>query len=104
MTLPVKGLTDEELEGYASLHPEAATELAERIAKGAFAKDERMDDLERQLASAEDELDDIERRYEDLQNTVRKVLGILEDMADDDQPEDRAEELKEAIRLLDEEL
>ncbi|OBY57747.1 hypothetical protein [Pseudomonas sp. AU12215] len=103
MSLPVQACSDQELQDYASIHPEAAAELALRIATGAAARDVEMDELRAQIRDIEDELSEVEdgrgalrrrasicirtvtRLLEDhkanpaLANAVRKALSQLED-------------------------
>ncbi|MCY1276897.1 hypothetical protein D3C76_619290 [compost metagenome] len=81
MTLPVRACSDEELEGYAGVCPEAAVELARRIAAGESDRDAELDDLQAQLRAAneseaelESELNLLAERARDCSSDIRKLI------------------------------
>jgi len=56
--VPVQACSDEELEGYASIHPEAAQELARRIVAGQHSRDAEVEELQSQLFDSPQYADD----------------------------------------------
>lgn len=77
MSLPVQACSDDELEGYASIHPEAAQELARRIVAGQHSREAEVEELQSQLRHAEDENDETERRLDSLSSTVEDAINKL---------------------------
>ncbi|MDG9928295.1 MULTISPECIES: hypothetical protein [unclassified Pseudomonas] len=83
MGLPVKSCTDEELEDYAPIHPEAAQELAERFARGKSARldreaalEEEARDAERAAERAEDDLNILKDECEACISRIREALEL----------------------------
>lgn len=101
MALPINALSDEELEGYAGIEPEAATELARRIAIGTFARETRVTELESELADASNAADEAEGDLEKLRSAAERVLDLIQECVSDElSAEDREDTLKKAIRHL----
>ena len=82
MGLPVKSLTDEELEDYAPIHPEAALELAERFARGKSARLDREVELEEEVRDAENAAaraeDDLNVLKDECEVCISSIRGALE--------------------------
>ncbi|WP_374979037.1 hypothetical protein PSGK_19025 [Pseudomonas solani] len=101
MTLPVKACSDEELEGYASIHPEAAAELAARIVAGQHQRDARLIELAEEVTSCEDEVTDLNERLAGLREAVDTACIELREAIDDASiSDDLRARLKQAIRNL----
>lgn len=94
MTLPVQACSDSELEGYASIHPEAAQELARRIAAGQTDYEEELDDLQRQLREAESGLEDLQDERRATKRAVNQKLDELRTLLGE---HDMSNELRAAI-------
>ncbi|WP_430293029.1 hypothetical protein [Pseudomonas sp. B1-22] len=80
MTLPVRACSDQELEGYAGVCPEAAAELARRIAAGQTDFDSEIEDLQGQLRQAESEVSDLEDERHATKRRVNQELARLRDL------------------------
>lgn len=103
MSLPVQACSDQELEGYAGICPEAAVELARRIAAGQTDHEAELEDLQAQLREAEDELEDLRDERRASKRLVNKELGRLRDLLGEHDMSDelRAEISQWAKRLED---
>ncbi|MNZ19109.1 hypothetical protein D3C78_361330 [compost metagenome] len=101
MTLPVQACSDAELEGYASIHPEAAQELARRSTAGQHSRDAEVEELQSQLRHAEDECDGTERQLNDLSTEVEDAINKLRALIDDhDVSEDLEDEINRVANRL----
>lgn len=80
MSLPVQSCSDDELEGYASIHPEAAQELARRIAAGQTDRESELEDLQSQLRQAEEEVSDLHDERSAARRSVNQQLAKLRDL------------------------
>ncbi|MGF6695176.1 phage shock protein A [Metapseudomonas resinovorans] len=83
MSLPVKACSDDELEGYAAIHPEAAEELARRIVAGQGSREVELDEVRQQLRDAEEHEEELERDLEKQSNTVEDAINKLRALMDD---------------------
>lgn len=97
MSLPVQACSDDELEGYASIHPEAALELARRIVAGKHSREAEVEELQSQLRHAEDENDETERQLESLSSEVEDQIVKLRALVDD---HPMSEDLKDEINKV----
>lgn len=105
MSLPINALSDEELEGYAGVEPEAAAELARRIASGCFARESRVTELEGELAEASNAADEAEGDLERLRNAAELALDLIQECVSDElSAEDREASLKKAAKHLEDAL
>ena len=101
MTLPVQACSDEELEGYASIHPEAAQELARRIVAGQHSRDAEVEELQSQLRHAEDENDETERQLDRLNSEVEDAINKLRALIEGhDMSEDLVDEINRIANRL----
>lgn len=96
MTIPINACSDEELEGYAAIHPEAAAALAERIATGRHLRDSRVDELEEELREAERQADDADNRFNALHDKAQHAVDQLKELLD---AELHAQALKVVMKL-----
>ncbi|MDF3932114.1 hypothetical protein [Pseudomonas citronellolis] len=94
MTLPVQACSDQELEGYAGVCPEAAVELARRIAAGETDHEAELEDLESQLRQAESELEGSQDERRALRRYVKMDLKKLRTLLGE---HDMTDELRTAI-------
>ena len=101
MTLPVQACSDSELEGYAGVCPEAAVELARRIAAGQTDYEAELEDLQSQLRAAESELEGLQDERRTMKRCVNRELDQLRAILGDHDMSDelRAEISKWAKRL-----
>lgn len=83
MTLPVQACSDDELEGYASIHPEAAEELARRIVSGRHAREAEIEELQGKIRHAEEQNEETERQLENLSSEVEDQIVKLRALIDD---------------------
>ncbi|MCY1561905.1 hypothetical protein D9M68_992250 [compost metagenome] len=83
MSLPVKACSDDELEGYASIHPEAAEELARRIATGQGARDVELEEVRQELRDSEEYAEGLEGDLDSLRNEVEDAINKLRALIDD---------------------
>ncbi|WP_330114109.1 hypothetical protein SA496_15690 [Pseudomonas sp. JS3066] len=83
MSLPVKACSDDELEGYAAIHPEAAEELARRIVAGQGAREVELDEVRQQLRDSEEREEELERDLEKLNDRVEDAITKLRALMDD---------------------
>lgn len=92
MSLPVQACTDDELEDYAAIHPEAAEELARRIVTGKHAREMEMDELRAALRDSEEEHEETGRELSELKGEVEsqivKLRALLDDYSVSDDLED----------------
>lgn len=100
MALPVKACTLEELEDYAPIHPEAAQELAERLAAGKDLRLTREQELEEEVRAAERGAEQSWDELCSLRDTVTQCCNQLEQALEEKEPQDREDQIRRAIRRL----
>lgn len=86
MTLPINACSDEELEGYATIHPEAAAALAERIAAGRHLKDLRVEEPQEELREAERIADDADDQFSSLRDEAQHAVDQLKELLGAEMP------------------
>jgi hypothetical protein len=100
MALPVKACTLEELEDYAHLHPEAAQELAERLAAGKDLRLAREKELEEEVRCAESAQESAEESVYLLRETVAECCNQLEQALAEKETQDIETQVRHVIRRL----
>lgn len=100
MALPVKSCTDEELEDYASIHPEAAQELADRLANTRGLRVSREKELEEEARDAERAAKDAEDSLQALKDICEECIKLIRKALDEGGREDRENQIRMAADKL----
>ncbi|SIR82110.1 hypothetical protein SAMN05878276_0381 [Aquipseudomonas alcaligenes] len=100
MALPVKACTLEELEDYAPIHPEAAQELAERLAAGKDLRLTREHELEEEVREAERAQESAEEASDQLRETIAECCNQLEQALAEKATQDIEAQVRNVIRRL----
>lgn len=100
MALPVKACTLEELEDYAPLHPEAAQELAERLATSKDLRMTREKELEEEVRDAERNAEVAWDELTTLKDAIADCCNQLEQALAEKGPQDREDQIRRVIRRL----
>ena len=80
MPLPVRACSDEELEGYAPIEPDAAAELARRIAEGSAERDAELRSVQEESRNLESECDDLRDQLRAARREVSKLCSQLREL------------------------
>lgn len=78
MSLPVSGLKDDELLHYAALDPDAAAELARRIASDQLDPSAQLEELREEIRALESHLRDSEDEINSLQSHCEAACEFIQ--------------------------
>ena len=100
MALPVNACTLEELEDYAPMHPEAAQELAARLAADKGLRLTREKELEEEARSAASAQEHAEEQLYLLRENLAECCNQLEQALAEREPQDRDDQVRRVIRQM----